>query len=249
MSWFENWFDSPLYEQLYSDRNEDEAALLADLIEKKIHRLRYPHILDLGCGRGRHSITLALRGYRVTGIDLSIKAIKKAEYKARIKGAEADFIVGDMRDSLNMQFDAIVNLFTTFGYFIDDRENKKIVSNASSMLRTAGLLMIDFFNAREVVQKLVPEESGSFHDLDFHITRNIKDGMVFKKILFEGPSLKKPVQYIERVKLYELDWFLNAFNENHLELISVYGGYGGELFDAGSSPRLIMLSRKKGEPE
>jgi len=249
MSWFEEWFDSPLYEQLYSNRNEVEAALLADLIEKNIPRFRYPQILDLGCGRGRHSITLALRGYRVAGVDLSEEAIKLAKQRAREKGAEVDFIVGDMRDSLNLQFDAIVNLFTTFGYFAHDSENEKVISNASSMLKPEGLLMIDFFNSKVVVEKLVPGDAGSFRNLDFHITRYIKDGMVFKKILFEGSQNTKPVQYIERVKLYDLDWFREVFKDHHLKLMSVYGSYEGEPFDTETSPRLIMLCRKTGQPE
>jgi len=78
MSWFEEWFDSPLYEKLYANRNSDEAERLADLIEKEIPVKKYSTVLDLGCGRGRHSIALATRGYDVTGVDLSEEALAKA---------------------------------------------------------------------------------------------------------------------------------------------------------------------------
>lgn len=246
MNWFEEWFDSPLYEQLYSNRNEDEAALLADLIEQAIPVNRYPAILDLGCGRGRHSITLALRGYQVTGVDLSEEAINRAKQRALQKKAEAEFLVGDMRQSLKMKFDAIVNLFTTFGYFIDDHENARVITNASSMLKPDGYLMIDFLNALHVKKKLVPDDSGSFKHFTYHVKRFIENGMVFKQILFDGPSLDKPVHYTERVKLYDLNWFLNVFNDHHLELVSACGNYEGASFDAETSPRLIMLCRKTG---
>ncbi|WP_218089718.1 SAM-dependent methyltransferase, partial [Rhodohalobacter halophilus] len=66
MSWFKEWFDSPLYEKIYSNRDLSEAAVVADLICKELPVSDYPTILDLGCGRGRHSITLAKRGYKVT---------------------------------------------------------------------------------------------------------------------------------------------------------------------------------------
>src|SRR6056297_542997 len=111
MSWFEEWFDSPLYEKLYSNRDEKDAASLADLIEEVIPVSAYRNVLDLGCGRGRHSITLAQRGYQVTGIDLSNKAIEKAKRIAGQKNLNnVKFFVRDMRDPLPKQFDAIVNL-------------------------------------------------------------------------------------------------------------------------------------------
>ncbi|NIV03976.1 methyltransferase domain-containing protein, partial [Candidatus Saccharibacteria bacterium] len=63
---------------LYAYRNKNEANKLAELIEREIPVSDYPTILDLGCGRGRHSITLAERGYHVLGIDLSKEVIAKA---------------------------------------------------------------------------------------------------------------------------------------------------------------------------
>ncbi|HKL03925.1 MAG TPA: methyltransferase domain-containing protein, partial [Cryomorphaceae bacterium] len=135
MSWFEEWFDSPLYEKLYSNRDEKDAASLAELIEEVIPVSDYRNILDLGCGRGRHSITLAQRGYQVTGIDLSKKAIQKAKRIARQKNLDnVEFFVRDMRAPLPKQFDAIVNLFTTFGYFLEDEENRRVLVNTQKML-------------------------------------------------------------------------------------------------------------------
>src|SRR5690625_5483861 len=111
MSWYEDWFDSPLYEKLYSNRNKEEAHLLADLIEDEIPKQSYPEILDLGCGRGRHSIALARRGYQVTGIDLSKEVVGKAEEIAEEAGLRnVTFLTGDMREPLDQRFDAVLNL-------------------------------------------------------------------------------------------------------------------------------------------
>src|SRR5690625_7905088 len=102
MSWFEDWFDSPLYEKLYSNRNEEEAHLLADLIEDEIPNRSYPEILDVGCGRGRHSVALARRGYEVTGVDLSQEVVGKAEEIAEEAGVrKVTFVTGDVGEPLD----------------------------------------------------------------------------------------------------------------------------------------------------
>lgn len=245
MSWFEEWFDSPLYEKLYANRNEDEAALLADLIEKEIPVKDYSEVLDLGCGRGRHSINLAERGYKVTGVDLSEEAIIKAKKKAAGKNlTNIEFFVGDMRDPLGRRFDAILNLFTTFGYFLNDVENVRVLKNIHHILKKNGLVMIDFLNAAWVKRNIVPEESGSFRDFEYKIERKIEAGMVFKTITFTGPSIEKPVKYQERVKLYDPGWFSENLTECGFKLKNIYGDYHGGEFKEKSSQRLILISRK-----
>jgi SAM-dependent methyltransferase len=243
MSWFEEWFDSPLYEKLYSNRDETDAASLADLIEEVIPASDYRTILDLGCGRGRHSITLAQRGYQVTGIDLSKKAIKKAKRIAGQKNLKnVDFLVRDMRDPLPKQFDAIVNLFTTFGYFLEDEENRRVLRNTNKMLKQGGVLFLDYLNPHYVEKNLVPSESGMYGNLTYNVTREINDGMVFKTIQFSDDSLDEPVKYRERVKLYDLEWFRDVLTESDYTIVETYGNYEGAPFLV-ESPRMIIVAK------
>lgn len=247
MSWFEDWFNSPLYEKLYSYRNEDEAELLAKLIEKEIPKSVYSNILDLGCGRGRHSITLAELGYTVTGIDLSPEAIKKARFTAREKELKnVTFKVGDMRNPLPNKFDAIVNLFTTFGYFLKDSENEKVLINVNTMLKSKGVFFMDYLNSNIIRNSIVPDESGAYGNLNYTIERKIESDMVYKTIRFSGDSLDEPVEYQERVKLYDLDWFREKYRKFDFHLQSVYGNYQGAKFNPEISPRLIMIAIKAG---
>jgi 2-polyprenyl-3-methyl-5-hydroxy-6-metoxy-1,4-benzoquinol methylase len=244
MSWFEEWFDSPLYEKLYANRNEEEAALLAELIASEIPLEDYPVILDLGCGRGRHSLELARRGYRVTGIDLSENAIEKAQKKAAgQKLANIDFMVRDMRQPLLQTFDAIVNLFTTFGYFLEDDENSKVLQGVSMMLKPNGLFMLDYLNREAVERNLVPEESGTYGGVHYRITRSIDDQMVFKSIRFSGGELKEPMEYQERVKLYDREWFEVHLKQAGMQMVKCYGDYRGKPFSS-KSDRLLMISKK-----
>lgn len=247
MSWFEDWFDSPLYEKLYSHRNEKEAAQLAALIAKKIPKTKYPDLLDLGCGRGRHSITFAKMGYTVTGVDLSEEAILKAQKIAcKQKINNIRFLIGDMRDPLPQRFDAVLNLFTTFGYFSKDSENIRVLKNVRTMLKTNGMFVLDFLNQNQVVKTMVPKEEGAFQGLQYTIERNIVDDMVFKTICFRGSSLSQPVEYQERVKLYTLDWFQKQLTACGFDLLHTYGNYEGSAFEEESSPRLVIFSRKTG---
>ncbi|MEX2456681.1 MAG: methyltransferase domain-containing protein [Balneolaceae bacterium] len=245
MNWFEEWFDSPLYEKLYINRNESEAEDLARLIEKIIPRETYPKVLDLGCGRGRHSLTLAEKGYGVMGIDLSPQAIAKATKKVEKRGLEnVQFKEQDMRIPLDDTFDAVVNLFTTFGYFLEDSENIKVLRSVHSMLRTKGRFMIDFLNTNLVEKNLVRRESGRYENLYFDIERFIEDEMVYKKITFSGDDLEEAVHYQERVKLYDLNWFKQKFDECGFSLKNGWGNYSGEEFNPEKSPRLILLAEK-----
>lgn len=245
MSWFEEWFDSPLYEKLYINRNESEAEDLAHLIEKVLPKETYPKVLDLGCGRGRHSLTLAEKGYEVKGIDLSPQAVIKATKEAGKRGLEkVRFEERDMRLPLDETFDAVVNLFTTFGYFLDDSENVEVLKSVQSMLRPKGRFMIDFLNAYLVEKNLVRKESGRYENLHFDIERFIEDEMVYKIIIFSGRGVDEPVIYQERVKLYDLDWFRQQFKECGFTLKNSLGNYSGEDFNSEKSPRLILLAEK-----
>lgn len=245
MSWFEEWFDSPLYEKIYANRNREEAAQLATLIENQIPLSDFPNLLDLGCGRGRHSITLAKRGYHVTGVDLSEEAIKKAcRLAANENLKNIEFITGDMRDPIDRTFDAVLNLFTTFGYFLDDSENVDVFKNVHRMLKPGGLFMQDYLNSELVQKNLIPSEEGDYENIHYQIERKIENSMVYKTIRFTGPDLDEPLEFTERVKLYDLDWFENNLEQNGFELLTIYGNYRGGSFVKNESSRLIMLSQK-----
>lgn len=244
LNWFEEWFDSPLYEKLYYNRDEEEARQLIELLEQTLSFNSCSSILDLGCGRGRHSLTLAQRGYQVKGIDLSTEAIKTAEAKAKeLELDNVEFEVRDMRNPLPQTFDAIVNLFTTFGYFKKDDENALVLDSVVKMLENKGLFVLDYLNAEKVKQSYVPEEEGEFQGINYQIKRYIKNGAIHKDIVFAGEGLSSPRSYWERVKLYGLDWFEQEMSKRGLKIIAVNGDYKGSDYNPDSSPRLLITSK------
>ena len=243
MSWFEDWFDSPLYERLYANRDEKEARQLIDWLEKTLDLGNCSSILDLGCGRGRHALNLARRGYQVTGIDLSEQAIKTAKEKAERDGLDnVRFLVRDMRRPLPETFDAIVNLFTTFGYFEKDEENTQVLDSIVKMLEPGGIFVLDYMNSSKVRHSFKPDDHGKFREIEYHVDRYIDNDAIIKEIEFSGGPIDGVRTYAERVKLYDLHWFRREFGKRNLAIDELYGDYLGGDYDPVSSPRLMIVS-------
>lgn len=247
MNWFKQWFDSPLYEKLYANRDEAEAACLGRLIEQIIPVDEFPEILDLGCGRGRHSLYFAQQGYTVTGIDLSEEAIDTARRKTeKLKLDNISFQIRDMRHPLNgKKFDAIINLFTTFGYYDNDTENMKVLDAQNAMVRKGGKIIIDFMNARKVRADFEPHSEGAFDGIEYKIKRQVEGDVIKKEIEFSGPKLDGSKNYIERVKLYEPQWFVSELTKRGFQVEQTMGNYKGADFEETVSERFIVVAVKK----
>lgn len=248
MDWFEEWFDSPLYEKLYANRDEEEAARLVELLDMELPLEKGAEILDLGCGRGRHAINLNKKGYNITGIDLSKEAIATAREKADQMGLSGiRFEVRDMRNPLPKTFDAIVNLFTTFGYFKSDEENASVLDSVQKMLRPGGFFVLDYLNARKVEQDHSKHDEGEFQGIHYDIKRHIDNNAIIKEIEFSGTKIDGTKRYAERVKLYGLPWFEKQMAKRNMEIDRVYGNYRGDDFDPDTSPRLLIISHLKAD--
>lgn len=230
-----------MYEALYAHRDEQEAARLSALIRERFAPATYPRLLDLACGRGRHTLNLARLGYDVTGLDLSPRAISIAREKRDFQQLKADFILGDMREPLPIRFDGIVNLFTSFGYFEEDEQNRAVLRSIHSMLRPGGFLVLDYLNERWVRESLVARETGSLPTCDYVIERWISGSMVMKKISTSRPGL--PVrEFNEQVKLYGNEWFTDELDALGFTVTERLGDYDGSAFDPERSPRLITIA-------
>src|SRR5690606_25453183 len=113
-------------------------------------------IVDLACGKGRHSITLNKLGFNVLGVDLSANSIKEA---SNFQNDRLHFLVHDMRMTIpEVKAQAIFNLFTSFGYFDSMEENEKVLRAVHSNLKDNGILVIDFLNAVKTVNELILNE-------------------------------------------------------------------------------------------
>ncbi len=239
-AWFKQWFDSSFYHQLYANRDEHEAASFIDELVNELQPATDSKMLDLGCGNGRHSKYLASKGFDVTGMDLAASSIRQAK---RSETRNLHFYRHDMRVPFGRNtFDYVFNFFTSFGYFDNPSEDRKVVSNIYSALKPGGLLVMDYINSVYSEKKLVPVEKKEIDGIVYNIIRWTTDTHFFKKIRIE--NMGDPIEHIERVKKFSVDDLKNLFAHCGLHLEKVYGDYHLNEYDIQTSPRLILVAKK-----
>jgi len=237
--WFVDWFDTSWYHRLYKKRNDKEAQSFIDHLVEYLGAKPKNNFMDLACGKGRHSVYLAEKGFKVVGLDLSKESIKIAKEQETI---DLQFDVHDMRKIYGQaQFDYVLNLFTSFGYFKTDKEHVDVLINMRTSLRDSeSLLVLDFLNADRVIADLCPKEVVKDGDTEYEISREVVAGFIKKKIVVvEGVN---KYAFSERVRLYNLDDFHRLFAQAGLQIVKVFGDYSLNEFDE-SSPRLILIGK------
>jgi len=235
-TWFASWFDSPYYHILYKDRDYAEAQVFMDNITQYLNLPDDAKILDLACGKGRHSIYLNELGYDVTGADLSENSIAEASKHSNEK---LHFEVHDMRVPFEQKFDAVFNLFTSFGYFENDADNLTTLKAIQESLSEYGFAVIDFMNVQHVIENLVPEEVKTVEGIDFHIKRYVIDNHIYKEIDFEDNGEK--FHFTEKVQALTLQDFEEMMGEAGIYLLDTFGDYKLKKFFKNESERLIMV--------
>jgi SAM-dependent methyltransferase len=252
--WFEKWFNTQDYLDLYKHRDARDAKKIVTLILKNLKLPKGSKVLDLACGNGRHSVLFAQKGFDVTGLDLSPLLINQAksklntDYKKYKKHMR--FVMGDMRNiPYNHEFDLIVNLFSSFGYFDKDSDNIKVIKSISAALKKGGYFFFDFLNANYLRKHLVPFDvkSGN-HNMIIQV-REITAGFVKKDIVIikNSKNLKYPQihNFYEKIKLYSLQDFRSFFRKNGLKILKTFGNYRGNKYNTKNSERLIILAQKQ----
>ncbi|HEY0827581.1 MAG TPA: methyltransferase domain-containing protein [Bacilli bacterium] len=241
MAWYEQSFGQD-YLIVYKHRDFQGAFQEVKQMIDWIDLPKGARILDLCCGMGRHSLALAGLGYHVTGVDLS--EVLLTEAKLSDTSSQVEWIRGDMRNvPLNERYDAVVNLFTSFGYFDTDEENALVLKEMDRLLIPQGKFAMDFLNPAYIEKNLVPQSARIENLLHIEETRSIEAGFVKKTIVLKETGREERV-YSEQVKLYHLEQFKVMFAETSLQIDAVYGHYDGQPYDTALSPRMIMVGHK-----
>jgi SAM-dependent methyltransferase len=238
--WFSSWFDTKYYHILYKNRDFSEAETFISNLVNDLKIEKNSQILDLACGKGRHSIYLNKLGYQIDGCDLSKESIT---YAKQFENDKLHFFVHDMREPLvNKSYCYVFNLFTSIGYFDDLNDNIKMLQSIESYTLPNGTLVIDFMNASKVINNLVKKEIKKVDGISFNITREVFNGFIIKTIKFvdEGQSF----EFKEKVQAIKLADFENYLSKTNFNIIKTCGNYNLDNFDVENSDRLIIFAKK-----
>lgn len=248
MSWFEDWFNTPYYHILYKDRDFKEAENFITNLTQELQLPPHSKIIDLACGKGRHSVFLNQLGYDVLGVDLSEESInhnKSFETSMMLnpKNSTLEFKVHDMRNELyplvsSEKVDAVFNLFTSFGYFDTEEDDRKVFKSVKNVLKDGGIFILDFLNERFVKNTLVSETTINKEKIDFNIKKRIENNYIIKDIYFNDNG--ENYHYFEKVKLSTLEQIKALAESCGFEVIKIWGNYQLENFERETSPRCIF---------
>ncbi|PQJ19370.1 SAM-dependent methyltransferase [Nonlabens tegetincola] len=245
--WYASWFNTPYYHILYGDRDYEEAGAFMNNLTTALSLQADSHIMDLACGRGRHSLFLNKLGFKVTGVDLSENSIdfarKQLEQDASVDSSRITFDVHNMTLPYHDKFDAVFNLFTSFGYFDEEQDNLNTIKSIKKNLKDGAYAVIDFMNVPHVLRHLIISNSKTIQGITFNMNRRFENGFIYKDIEFTDGGNK--YHFTERVSALMLSDFQKYFDQAGLELIDIYGDYQLNEYDKFNSSRLIMILRKQ----
>ncbi len=243
--WFETIFDER-YPELFGPLERDPEEEVAQILSLLPLSEGAP-VVDLGCGRGRHAIPLSRRGYRVTGVDLSDKMLRLARARAAREGISIEWVRGDMREFVRPgAFDACFSLFTSFGYFCDE-ENQKVLENVSRSLREGGILLLDLRNAQK----------GLSGEEDLETTMTVPAGELRLRVRFDHATGRARAEHeLTRpdgiricsafdVRIYSEAELEEMLRRAGMRVAAVHGSLDGAPFTRGAE-RMVVIARRAG---
>jgi len=241
-TWFKDWFNTPYYHQLYKDRDYTEAANFIDILLKKISPTPNSLMLDVACGKGRHSLQLANKGFEVVGIDLSHESIQEA---LLFQQSNLHFYEHDMRLPFWINyFDYAFNFFTSFGYFKSKREDENAIRSIAQSLKSNGVFVMDYLNVIYAESQIEHLSKKEIDNVEYSITKWHDEKFFYKKILIEDNNTNINSSFTETVSKYTLKDFTDLFEAQGLKIKDVYGDYQLSKYNAEESPRLILVAQK-----
>jgi SAM-dependent methyltransferase len=202
-------------------------------------------ILDLCCGHGRHAIPLAQRGYRVTGQDLSETFLRQAEASAAAVGVRVQWVRRDMREMpFESEFDAVINVFTAFGYFEREADDQRVLEEVQKALKPGGVFLLETMHRDALARRFQPygitrHEDGLLvlEERRFDQVRGRND-VLLTMIHADG----RRVEHRHSVRIYTATELASMCAAAGLPVDASYGGLDGSPLTLDS--RLALLCRK-----
>ena len=256
MAWYKTFFDENYLKEYARGLTPERAQREVDFIKGALNLPQVvpdgaggARILDLCCGHGRHTIELAAAGYSMVGQDLSATFLDLAKDAAAARNLQIQFVHADMREiSFEGEFDAVINMFTAFGYFDDDMEDQKVLNAVARALKPGGKFLIDLINTPLIVRDFLAQSWEELPDGTVVLTQrdyNLLTGNNEELRAYIAPDgSKREVRLTCRMYFYPE--FAKMLNRAGLTPIQVFGNFDGSKYTWDSN-RMIVLAEKRCE--
>ncbi|MDQ7779918.1 MAG: class I SAM-dependent methyltransferase [Planctomycetota bacterium] len=240
-SFWVNWAPVLFHEQRLKHTPADVDSIVALLGLKP-----GASVLDLCCGPGRHALELARRGFQVVGVDRTRAYLRAAERSARKEKLDIEFVRRDARRFCRPRaFDAVINLFTSFGYFRDPEDDAKVLRNVRRSLKKGGLLLIDTIG-KEVIAKNFRERDwekiGPITVLQEREVCESWSWMVSRWTMFRGGKTRR---HTISHRIYSAAELIDLGRGCGFTLAGAYGSLDGAPYDHTAKRLIVVFSSRR----
>ncbi|MCG8470158.1 MAG: class I SAM-dependent methyltransferase [Gemmatimonadetes bacterium] len=222
----------------------EDAAEQVDRVEALLEIEPGSRVLDLCCGPGRHALELSRRGYDVLGVDRTERFLDEARRRADDEGLDLDLAQSDMREFVETEaFDVALNLFTSFGYFRDPADDRRVVQNLHDSLRVGGKLLMDM-GGKEVIARIFEHKQWRERDGDFYLyERTITDDWGWIENRWIRIDIDDRQEFIVGHRLYSGVELKTLVADVGFTNVNVYGSLDGRPYDTEAT-RLVLSAEK-----
>ena len=249
-AWYVDFFRSDylnVYGHMFTEeRAEKESAFVASVLDLKPGS----SVLDLCCGQGRHSVNLAKRGFKVTGLDLNPDYVELAQQAARARNVAIETVAADMRNiPFENKFDAIVNMYSSFGYLESEAEDLKVLESAAKALKRGGSLLLDMLNREWAIDNYIQNDWHTGEDGTLYVERRdleLATSRMHVHFIVVDPNGGRRESVGHNIRLYTLTEMTRLLDRVGLRLSKVFGGFDSEPY-AISTRRMIIIAGKPAE--
>lgn len=245
--WWKNFFNNhywKLYKNKFSDK---ENKTIVNFIYEVLDLSKESSVLDLCGGYGRIAVPLAKKGADVWVLDFNNDFLKLANKKASEENVDIQTCKNDMREiPYSNKFDAVINIFSSFGYFQSEEENLKVLKAANKSLKSKGLFLIEVQN-RKWIEKNHADQMWEINGTDIVLKKSnldLENKRNEVEISIIDTKNKKTTKTLHTTRLYTFNELKEKLEKSGFKIIEKYSGFKKEKLDPEKSRKMIILARK-----
>ncbi|GMV12811.1 MAG: methyltransferase domain-containing protein [Polyangiaceae bacterium] len=201
-------------------------------------------VLDLGCGPGRASLELGRRGYVVTGVDRTALYLERGRAAAAAEGLRIEWVLGDMRRfARSASFELVTSLFSTFGFFADDAEERAVARNMAESLAPGGCAVLEMAGKEIIARIFQPRSWMNGEGAELLEERSIRPGFAWVDTRWILHRDGRRYEYPVSLRLYSGAELSRLLLESGFSRVELYGSLAGAPYD-NEAKRLVAVARK-----